>query len=196
MKKTRIILCIITFVLIAVSVSCSAVCCNRYKQPSQKVYKCGESFVVEGLEYKLKNIEMYTFYDAMSKYNMTADDFMVGEEYLDWAPRKKVFIGEIEITCVSEDYRYDVNGNILGYNRYLISSSHEYDFERKLNGNGYNQLELKKGEQKTIYVAYSLMDYAFFEETWENLSVDDISIYVYDSNNGIEYFMNMSGKNP
>lgn len=194
MKKRKII-CISILIIVIMSAVGSALCCNRYKQPEKKVHGKEESFVCNGIQYTLKNIEMYSFYDAMSKYNMTTEDLMFGEEYLDWADNKKVFIGEIEINVVSEDYKYDIN-SILGYNECFVSSSHEYDFERKLNEKGYKSFELKKGDKKTIYVAYSLIDYAFFEKTWNDISEKDVSIYVYDTQNCEYHFMNIDGIMP
>ena len=191
----RKIICISILVIIIMSIIGSMISCNRYKQPEKKVYGKEESFVCNGIQYTLKNIEMYTFYDAMSKYGMTTEDLMMGEEYMEWADNKKVFIGEIEINVVSEDYEYDIN-SILGYNECFVSSSHEYDFERKLNEKGYKSFELKKGDKKTIYVAYSLIDYAFFEKTWNVISAKDVSIYVYDTQNCEYHFMNIDGIMP
>lgn len=194
MKKRKII-CISILIIVIMSAVGSALCCNRYKQPEKKVHGKEESFVCNGIQYTLKNIEMYSFYDAMSKYGMTVEDFMAGESYMEWADNKKVFIGEIEFTVVSEDFEYEM-GYILGYNECFISSSHEYDFERKLNEKGYKNLELKKGDKKTIYVAYSLVDYAFLEKTWDAISAKDISIYVYDTQKCEYHFMNIDGIMP
>lgn len=191
MTKRKII-CIAMLAIAIISAIGSVLSCNRYKQPEQKVYGKEESFVCNGIQYTLKNIEMYSFYDAMSKYDMTTEDLMMGEDYLEWADNKKVFIGEIEITAVSEDYEYDFNA-ILGYNECFISSSHEYDFERKLNEQGYKSFEFEVGDKKTIYVAYSLLDYAFLEKTWNVISNRDISIYVYDTQNCVYHFMNIDG---
>ena len=196
MKKRKIICISILILIIAVmSIVGSVLCCNRYKQPEKMVHGKEESFICNGIQYTLKNIELYSFYDAMSKYNMTTEDLMFGEEYLEWADNKKVFIGEIEFTVASEDYEYDIN-SILGYNECFVSSSHEYDFERKLNEKGYKSFELKKGDKKTIYVAYSLIDYAFLEKTWNTMSAKDVSIYVYDNQNCEYHFMNIDGIMP
>ena len=191
----RKIICISMLIMVILATIGSVLCCNRYKQPGKKAHSKEESFVCNGIQYTLKNIEMYSFYDAMSKYGMTVEDFMAGESYMEWADNKKVFIGEIEFTVVSEDYEYYIN-DILGYNECFVSSSHEYDFERKLNEEGYKSFELKKGDKKTIYVAYPLIDYAFLEKTWNTISAKDVSIYVYDTQNCEYHFMNIDGVMP
>ena len=193
MKKK--IICISVLIITIISIIGAVLSCNRYKQPEKKVHSKEESFICNGIQYTLKNIEMYSFYDAMSKYGMTVEDFMAGESYMEWADNKKVFIGEIEFTVVSEDFEYEM-GYILGYNECFISASHEYDFERKLNEKGDQNFELKKGDKKTIYVAYSLMDYAFLEKTWDAISAKDISIYVYDTQKCEYHFMNIDGIMP
>ena len=186
----------ISILIIAImSITGSVLSCNRYKQPEKEVHGKEESFVCNGIQYTLKNIEMYSFYDAMSKYNMTTEDFMFGEEYVKTADSKNVFIGEIEISVVSEDFEYDFN-SIDGYNECFISSSHEFDFERKINEQDYKSIELKKGDKKNIYVAYSLSDYAFLEKTWDDMSARDISIYVIDTQNCEYHFMNIDGIMP
>ena len=194
MKKRKIISISILLIVIMSTIG-TVLSCNRYKQPEKKVHSKDESFVCNGIQYTLKNLEMYSFYDAMSKYGMTVEDFMAGESYMEWADNKKVFIGEIEIVVVSEDFEYNFN-DILRYNECFISSSHEYDFERKLNVKGYKNNELKKGDKKTLYVAYSLIDYAFLEKTWNAMSTKDVSIYVYDTKNCEYHFMNIDGIMP
>lgn len=194
MTKKKII-CILVAVIVIMSIAGSVLCSCRYRQPEKKVYEAGESFVCNGVEYTLINMEFCSFYDAMSKYDMTVDDFMFGDDYMIWADNKKVAIGKIKVSAVSENYDYSVR-NITSFNRFFVFKSHEYDFERKLNEEGYDTVEFLADGPKTVYVAYSLLDYAFSEKAWNNLSVDDMSVYVYDENNSVYNFMNMDGTMP
>ena len=182
--KKRIIGISIVIVILVLWVVRVVVVSNRYTLPEIREIKIGESFTAQGITYKYESMEMYDYEGIMEKYELNPEEMLFGDSLNFY--EKKYYVMKYTITIEDDDYKYS-NHNFGHINKYSTGFHQELPFIYALNGG--SRVNMEKGESGPFYMVISLIDYDYTEETFDSLSVDDMTIYFYDQKTAIEYRM-------
>ena len=179
MKKRIIIFAIIAVICVCLFIKIYDTN-NTYGIPEEKWYGVGEGFEYEGLEYKLKNVEILD-------ENLLAEKFGLDEDFLENENavgdiKKKYFLMTLDIRVMNENYMFDFS-QIGEYSKYQSSYSGEYSIMLSVNDNKLQSNQLAVGDSVEYYMVLSFNTYYYTEEGLAALSADDVALVIYDYKN-------------
>ena len=153
---------------------------NKYGMPEEKWYGVGESFEYEGLEYKLKNVELLEEKHFVEKFGLD-EDFFENENAVGDV-KKKYFLMTLDIRVMDENYIFDFS-QIGKYSKYQSSYSGEYSIMLSVNDNKLQSNQLVVGDSVEYYMILSFNSNYYTEEGLAALSADDVALVIYDYKN-------------
>ena len=154
---------------------------QKYKPPQQKYYGLNDTVECAGMSYTLISMDSYLIDELAEKYDFVPEDLNITNDYV-----RRYYIACVEITKLTEDAKLTEIGK---YNKYSSSNSFEIFVEDFINDGLIYNSQLEIGETVRYYFVKSLIDYAFSEDTWNNLDESDLWLRLYDEENGYEYFL-------
>ncbi len=183
-KRNVIIAIIIAVICICLSVKIYDTN-NKYGMPEEKWYGVGEAFEFLGVEYKLKDTEIFDENLYEEKFGSAGDSFT---RNLGTGIKKKYFLMIFDLKVLNEDYDFKLE-RIAYYTKYQSGYGGEIMMTLNINDDKIRRNELEVGESVEYYVVFSINNYFYTEEGLANFKSKDIAMVIYDTDNQIINYM-------
>lgn len=185
MKKKILVISMLVLTIFTAYISRAAYVYFKYSNITNNYYGIGDSFEYNGIQFEVESIEMFSFNDALEKYNISNEEINIFGEDTDRLNKQYYFL-KMKLTKLKEDIVF-YEDEVGCYNKYLSGYYQEPAFSYNLNLKNENLHDKKIGESVEKYFAGSLINYYFAEDTWKKMSYADFNFVIIDYNKGCIY---------
>lgn len=180
-KKICVAVCCCSIILVIVYIISAYRIYSKYSIPDEKYISVGEEFIYKDIQYRLSDMEMLTYDQLSEKYDVSIDK--KDDIYRD---DRKYFIAVFDVTAISEDGSFYID--IFGLHNKYASGNMMSVVEMSQINNGYT-INVKKGETTKFVAVASLIDFEFKEDTWSNITEEDVYFRLFDMENALVYYI-------